>query len=113
MPVINQSLPAAGRRGPGNVRELENVIEYSVNMAQTNMIRVSDLPPYLKKAHPDLSLGSDSGLKQNIENYENYVLIQQLREVEEGRLTKEELARKLGISRSSLYRRINRLTKSK
>lgn len=98
---------------PGNVRELENVIEYSVNMAQTNMIRVSDLPPYLKKAHPDLSLGSDSGLKQNIENYENYVLIQQLREVEEGRLTKEELARKLGISRSSLYRRINRLTKSK
>ncbi|MBQ9060348.1 MAG: sigma 54-interacting transcriptional regulator [Firmicutes bacterium] len=98
---------------PGNVRELENVIEYGVNMAQGNMIRVSDLPPYLKKARPDLSMGADSGLKQNIENYENYLLIQQLKEVEEGRLTKEELARKLGISRSSLYRRINRLTKSK
>ena len=78
-----------------------------------NTDKEHDLPPYLKTDRPDLSLGSDSGLKQNIENYENYLLIQQLKDVEEGRLTKEELARKLGISRSSLYRRINRLTKSK
>ena len=66
----------------------------------------------LREKFSDVS-GMSLGIENESENYENYVLIQQLRDVEEGRLTKEELARKLGISRSSLYRRINRLTKSK
>lgn len=95
---------------PGNVRELENVIEYGVNMAQGPLIRISDLSPYLKNIRPDLTFAEDTdNLKENIEGYENYVLLMQLREVEEGRLTKEELAHKLGISRSSLYRKISRL----
>ena len=50
-------------------------------------------------------------LKQSMTEYENSFLLQQLREVELGNLTKDELARKLGISRSSLYRRISRLKK--
>ena len=100
------------RSWPGNVRELENAIEYGVNMAQGSTIRLNDLPPYLKGAHLGFPVSeSDSGLKQNVEDYENRFLLQQLKEVEAGNLTKEELARKLGISRSSLYRRINRLNR--
>ena len=95
---------------PGNVRELENAIEYGINLAQDSIIRVYDLPPHLKKTHANFIPSSPDGdLKQTVENYENNMLQQQLREVEEGKMTKEELARKLGISRSSLYRRINRL----
>ena len=32
---------------PGNVRELRNIIEYSVNISQRNKIGKKDLPPYL------------------------------------------------------------------
>ena len=32
---------------PGNVRELRNIVEYSVNICQGNKIGIKDLPPYL------------------------------------------------------------------
>ena len=98
---------------PGNVRELENSIEYSVNMAPGDIIRSSDLAPHLKESRSGFMIGTDSNdLKHNIENYENYILLEHLKDVESGVITKEELARKLGISHSSLYRKINRLTKA-
>ena len=96
---------------PGNVRELENAIEYSVNMARDNTIRPADLSPYLRSLHPGPAAAGNDNLKQSMTEYENSFLLQQLKEVELGNLTKDELARKLGISRSSLYRRISRLKK--
>ena len=99
---------------PGNVRELENAIEYGVNMAPGEIIRSSDLSPHLRDTQPGFIIDTDSNdLKRNIENYENHILLEYLKDVESGEITKEELARKLGISHSSLYRKINRLTKAK
>jgi len=57
----------------------------------------------------DTVKGENPSLKPSITNYENSLLMQYLKDAEEDRMTKEELAKKLGISRSSLYRKINRL----
>lgn len=95
---------------PGNARELENAIEYSVNMAAGNIITISDLTPALQDINSGFHKKMETdGLKQNVKFFENQLLIQGLKEVELGLLTKEELARKMGISKSSLYRKINRL----
>jgi DNA-binding NtrC family response regulator len=32
---------------PGNIRELENCVEYAVNVASTEVIQTTDLPPHL------------------------------------------------------------------
>lgn len=95
---------------PGNVRELENAIEYSVNMAKRHVVVLHDLPPMFHSAGLlNTTKREDASLKPSITNYENSLLMQYLREAEEGKITKGELAKKLGISRSSLYRKINRL----
>ena len=45
--------------GPGNVRELQNVVEYAVILAKGNIIEEIDLPHSLKETfphtHPDIS----------------------------------------------------------
>lgn len=97
---------------PGNVRELQNAIEYSINMTSSPVIDIDDLSPYLREGRPDIAPDNRTeNLKMNMENYENQVLLQELKNVEDGKITKDELARKLGISRSSLYRRIRRIKK--
>lgn len=42
---------------PGNIRELKNAIEFSVAMNADDILRTSDLPPYIRKK---LAAGADS-----------------------------------------------------
>lgn len=98
----------------GNVRELENTVEYSVNMAQHSTITRADLPPAfsgykISETNPE----GEAMLKDNMSEYENMLILKHLQDVENGKMTKTELAGKLGISRSSLYRKINRLKNNK
>jgi DNA-binding NtrC family response regulator len=84
---------------PGNVRELEHVIERAVLMARGATIRASDL---------GLRSRSDGGApleEMRLEEAERY-LIQRALERHGGNVSQAAAA--LGLSRSALYRRLQR-----
>ncbi|MBU1343197.1 MAG: sigma 54-interacting transcriptional regulator [Proteobacteria bacterium] len=96
---------------PGNVRELENVVERVVNLARSEKIDVGDLPPYLKEQNKkELSnenLASGPKLLVNSrDDHERDMIIAALENVGGN---KAKAARKLGISRSWLYEKMNRI----
>ncbi|MEG0842953.1 MAG: sigma 54-interacting transcriptional regulator [Romboutsia sp.] len=93
---------------PGNIRELQNVIEYSINMSTTDLITLDVIP---------------SNIKSNIEYEEAHVVIESIRPLEElekkeiikafnkykeYKKDKELIAKALGISRATLYRKLEK-----
>jgi transcriptional regulator of acetoin/glycerol metabolism len=82
---------------PGNVRELKNVIHQAVIMTQDEDITVDDLPSYVLQA----SQGNSN--QCSIEAAEKQ-LIQQALLRNKGNFSR--VAKELGISRSTLYRKI-------
>jgi DNA-binding NtrC family response regulator len=103
---------------PGNVRELENIIEHAVIMADDDVIRGSNLPDYIQTTRkPTLAL--PQGMKETAamsvgtpDESSEFITLAEM----EKRLLKETLmkcdgnqtlaAEKLGISRSTLWRKI-------
>jgi two-component system response regulator HydG len=86
---------------PGNVRELENSIEHAVVLAKGDQIELSDLPTSLLEARP---LENNPSL--TIFETEERAIRKAL---EENDWNKAEAARKLGISRSTLYEKLKKL----
>lgn len=89
---------------PGNIRELENVLEYSFNMVRGNEIGKEDLPPYLVKDKQDLSLIRP--LKEQWEEAEKNIILDCLNNTGRSLEGKIKAAELLGISESTLYRRL-------
>lgn len=92
---------------PGNVRELENVIERAVNFATGNVIRVKDLPAYLRreKSGPGRrAVGSN--YRDRLDDAEREIIQAALKAA---RGNKTQAARMLGISRSRLYVKLKKL----
>ena len=91
---------------PGNVRELENIIEYAQALCNDTVVQPSHLPPELN----DLSLQSPSGLPgdnqaRNLEKNEREHILSVLQSVS-GNKTKA--AKLLGIDRVSLWRKLKK-----
>ncbi len=82
---------------PGNVRELQNAVEYAVILTKGNTIKENCLPPHLRETcvYPSTSLG---------ENEKRLIA----RVLDESNWNKHEAARRLGITRSTLYSKIKR-----
>jgi DNA-binding NtrC family response regulator len=104
---------------PGNVRELENIIEHAVIMADDDVIRASNLPDYLQVVHkPMLALPSKleeavASAAHEAEPAEPKFIT--LSEMERQLITETLIkcegnqtlaAEKLGISRSTLWRKM-------
>jgi DNA-binding NtrC family response regulator len=83
---------------PGNVRELDHAVERAVLMAQSDQIRVGDLA--LRAAHESPSRLDDMSL----EEVEAFLIKKAL--ARHGSVA--QAARALGLSRSALYRRLER-----
>ncbi|MDF7659235.1 sigma-54-dependent Fis family transcriptional regulator [Erwiniaceae bacterium L1_54_6] len=81
-------------RWPGNLRELNHALQYALAMCESGIIQQGDLPDTLQAAQQPDQTQSEAGQ-----------LIQQLRAV---RWNMSEAARQLGISRMTLYRRLQR-----
>ena len=97
-------------RWPGNVREIENVVEYISNVAQGTLVLPADFPPLFQSlTHSKIKADERETLKSNVEKYENLVLYKHLQDLESGVITREELAKKMGISRTTLYRKLKKL----
>ena len=78
---------------PGNIRELQHVIERSVILCETNVLKPSDI----LFSEPDHHLNGDNTDNFNLEDVEKQV---------EGNISKA--AKELGLTRTSLYRRMEK-----
>ena len=87
---------------PGNVRELENCIEHAVVLAKGDRIEVADLPSAFHLAAPSPSvIGTKNTMMENEAKLLKEVL-------DECGWNKKEAARRLGISRNTLYRKLKK-----
>lgn len=93
---------------PGNIRELKNLIEYLVNMVENATISLSDIPKHISRHPGNTSLTITQNptmtLRDIINAYEKDFLSECLgkcKTTEE----KEQLAKQLGISLATLYRK--------
>jgi two-component system response regulator HydG len=86
---------------PGNVRELENTVEHCTVLAKGVLIQSSDLPAMF---HSAAALSSSKPIKQPSLVENEIKLLQGV--LEECSWNKKQAARRLGISRSTLYRKL-------
>ena len=95
---------------PGNVREMENVIDRAVILADDNHITLDDLPQQITKIDQPAGLGiniSSSGtLREQLRKYEVALI---LKTIEESGGDRRAAAQKLNIGLSSLYRKLEEI----
>ncbi|MEK5389613.1 sigma 54-interacting transcriptional regulator [Margalitia sp. FSL K6-0131] len=87
---------------PGNIRELENVIEYSMNMEKSTQLKETSLPAYL--------FGESAGHRPErlLEDAEKEIIVQLLEQYGYHSDGKKRVAEELGVSVRTLYRRMER-----
>lgn len=88
---------------PGNVRELENIIEQAFVLCRGGMIEVAHLPPEMR---PERTIGGDETRPMSLEAMERFLITETLRRC---RGNRKAAARSLGIDPSTLYRKIKTL----
>ncbi|WZL74173.1 sigma 54-interacting transcriptional regulator [Clostridiaceae bacterium 35-E11] len=89
---------------PGNIRELENVLERAINLVDYGKeIQVNHLPMHLRKAEVHVKIRGDKDLKSILEEVEKEAILDCLKRTNGNRT---ETAKILNISRSSLYEKL-------
>lgn len=90
---------------PGNIRELENIMERSVIFSRSNTIKVIDLPPLIDMTRDEKNsqIIINGNFDELMVSYETDLIIQAMKEAEGN---KSEAARKLGISERRIRSRI-------
>jgi DNA-binding NtrC family response regulator len=105
--AILQSYPM-----PGNVRELQNIVERAVLLGKSDLIKPEDLPSNLQSIPTPLNIkstNSDGGLrtlKEALEAPERQIILDMLNAKNWNR---NETAEALGINRTTLYKKMKRL----
>jgi PAS domain S-box-containing protein len=89
---------------PGNVRELENIVESLAVTSKEKRIYISDLPSSVKKI---IGFSKGETLKEAVLRFQFKLIASTLREHK----TQERAARVLGIHQTTLARKINRFRK--
>ncbi|QEK13705.1 AAA family ATPase [Crassaminicella thermophila] len=91
---------------PGNIRELENVIERAINLLDSDLIiKPKHLPKRLTKDKGKIYRRENKSLKDMVEELEKEIILECLKE---NKGNKNRTAKELGISRLGLYKKIER-----
>lgn len=91
-------------RWPGNIRELENVVERAFNLLEGNIIKKEHLPLYLQNAKKQGKV-QPGGLPKMIDEIEKEAILETLERCGGNKL---QAAENLGISRAGLYKKMKR-----
>ena len=108
---VTEISPAAMRclteyHWPGNIRELENVIERAFNLVDKEAsITLKQLPTYLIAEQEGEAVYTETSLKEVVEAVERKTIARCLKETLGN---KYQAARLLGISRTSLYEKMEK-----
>jgi PAS domain S-box-containing protein len=94
---------------PGNVRELENIVEHGTVLCQGGLIESQHLPDYLQPADSFKKTGNHKSVSSKRIKWvdmEREFILQVLRE---NNWNRKAAAKELGIGRQTLWRRVKRL----
>jgi len=91
---------------PGNIRELENVIERCVALTEVEVLNVDDMPDNILDFKPEESDTSPRELRTVVEESERRHIFRVIKETDGN---KKLAARILGIDLATLYRKMDRL----
>lgn len=90
---------------PGNVRELSNIIERIVAMAENKKIESKDIPQYVRNSVSPFSLEKEElPLKKAVERMESFII----RKALERYGSQNKAARALGVNQSTIARKIKK-----
>lgn len=95
----------------GNVRELENAVEYGTNMAYGDKIGIDAIPARLLRNDVNTITIKDSDLTLNeqVKLYEKEIITRKLKKHGTNSNAKDQVAKELGLSRATLYRKLSEL----
>ncbi|EKD38026.1 MAG: hypothetical protein ACD_75C00893G0002 [uncultured bacterium] len=91
---------------PGNIRELENIIEHAFVLCSEGAIEVNHLPAYLLRPRSGSSV-QHSSIATGVRATEEEIIVEALRQHGFNRLA---AARALGIHKSTLFRKLKKYT---
>lgn len=101
----------------GNIRELENITEYLVNISQDKVIGPNLLPNFFDNINFNdfnnedsvrINLNKNNSLKDLTENFEKYVLLKYIDKYGDSTKSKKKISELLDINMSTLYRKLYR-----
>jgi transcriptional regulator with PAS, ATPase and Fis domain len=84
---------------PGNIRELQNIIERMMNYVTTDELTVDLIPPEILQDHKSVDIPYNLEAPKDIE----YQILKKMLSMN---LSKKDMAQKMKIARSSLYRKL-------
>ncbi|MCK5031973.1 MAG: sigma-54-dependent Fis family transcriptional regulator, partial [Calditrichia bacterium] len=91
---------------PGNIRELENVIERAVVLNKSNKLVLDEFPDKIsKRQKTTVEFSEDDGLISAVNEYERALLISEL---EKNKGNKFQTALKLKINRSTFMSKLKK-----
>ena len=88
---------------PGNIRELENIIEQAFVLCNGGIIELHHLPPELR---PDSTQANDGFGAMSLQSMGKHLIVETLRRFNGNR---RKTAKELGIDASTLYRKMKML----
>ena len=92
---------------PGNIRELENVIEYLINISKGSLLTPEDLPPNMKHTiNSKPGKVSQMDIKYQLDQFEKSILIEMLETYGKDAEAKVLISTILNINLSTLYRKL-------
>ena len=93
---------------PGNVRELENMIEYAMNMETEEKITVNNLPFINNQVRIKRGRTEELNLDKAVSRLEKDLIEEALEIFGRSTTGKLDAAKKLGVSKTTLYKKINK-----
>ncbi|MBF8437956.1 sigma 54-interacting transcriptional regulator [Halanaerobiaceae bacterium Z-7014] len=93
---------------PGNVRELENMIEYAMNMETGEKITANNLPFINNQVRIKRGITEEFNLDKAVSRVEKDLIEEALEIFGRSTAGKLDAAKKLGVSKTTLYKKLNK-----